>query len=300
MKAVLLLVLNAAVFLAAAPFFEGVMRRITARIQSRQGPPLRQPYLDLLKLLGKDNINSARSRVFSFAPLAAFAAVLAAAAVLPPARMGSPAAGGVDLIALVYLLTLSGFAVLIGALAGRNVFGAIGAGREMITIIMLEPVLAMTLLIGAIKGGSLGLSAAVAGVSRGHGASYFLMLAVYLAALQAFVSRQPFDIPEAEIEILEGPYVEYSGPNYALFRYATMIKRMLYAWLFTACFLPFLGSPHVWLDIPLKLAGILAVYIVISVVGATNPRYRMDQAVRYYAGLIFFALVAVGLAVKGL
>lgn len=295
-----LMLLNAAVFIAAAPFFEGVMRKITARIQSRQGPPLHQPYLDLLKLFGKENMNSSRSVVFRIAPVLAFAAILSAAALLPSAGGMDVASGSADVVALIYLLTLGGFSVLIGALAGRNVFGAVGAGREMITMIMLEPVLAMTLIVGAVKAGGLGLSQAVNGVSRGYGVSYFLMLLVYLPALQAFVSKQPFDIPEAEVEILEGPYIEYSGPNYALFHYALMIKRMLYAWIFVACFLPFLKSGLVWLDSLIKLGGMLVVFVLISVVGATNPRYRMDQAVRYYAWLILFALISVGLAVKGL
>ncbi len=295
-----IMLFNAAVFLAAAPFFEGVMRKITARIQSRQGPPLRQPYLDLLKLLGKENLRSTKNIVFMIAPVLAFAAVLSAVSLLPGAGGREAAAGSADLVALIYLLTLGGFSVLIGALAGRNVFGAVGAGREMITMIMLEPVLAMTLIVGAVKAGGLGLAQAVGGVGAGFGPSYFLMLAVYLPALQAFVSRQPFDIPEAEVEILDGPYIEYSGPNYALFHYAMMIKRMLYAWLFVACFLPFLKSGLFWLDSLIKLAGVLAVFVIISVVGATNPRYRMDQAVRYYALLILFSLISVGLAVKGL
>jgi len=123
-------------------------------------------------------------------------------------------------------LTLSGFCLLVGALASGNPFAAVGASREMMTTVMLEPVLAMLLILGAVRNGSFSLAAAVPGVASIRGLSYFLMLAVYLLALQAFVSRQPFDIAEAEVEILEGPYLEYSGPNYALLRYTLNLKRM--------------------------------------------------------------------------
>jgi formate hydrogenlyase subunit 4 len=291
--------LNLLYFLALAPLFEGVMRKLTARIQSRQGPPVYQPYLDLAKLLGKDNFNSAGNWVFRLAPLLAFSSMLAALSLLPVAGRASWFFGASDLMTLIYLLTLSGFSLLLGALASGNAFSAIGASREMMTIVMLEPVLAMSLILGAVKSGSFSLAAALSGIGGTKGVSYFLMLSVYLLALQAFVSRQPFDIPEAEVEILEGPYLEYSGPNYALFRYTLNLKRMFYSWLLAAGFLNFFGSTGLILSLVLQTAVILVVCVVVSVIGATHPRFRIDQALKYYAGLVLLALVAVGFGVKG-
>ena len=80
--------------------------------------------------------------------------------------------------------------------------------------------------------------------AAGYSVSLAVMLVVYLLALQAFVARQPFDIAEAEIEILEGPFIEYSGPDYALFKYYMMMKQMFYAWLFVAVFLPVPPDGH--------------------------------------------------------
>lgn len=292
-------IINLLYFLALAPFLEGVMRKVTARIQSRQGPPLYQPYLDLLKLLGKENLNAAGHPVFRLAPLLAFASVLSALALLPLAGQSSFLAHFSDLMTLIYFLTLSGFSILIGALASGNPFAGVGASREMMTIIMLEPVLAMTLIYGVVRAGSLNLLTATAGVFSVRGLSYFLMMAVYLVALQAFVSRQPFDIPEAEVEILEGPYIEYSGPSYALFRYTLNLKRMFYSWLFVAGFLGFWlpGSPV--LNLAVQTVLILVLFVLISVVGATHPRFRMDQALKFYAVLVLLSLVAVGLGVRG-
>ena len=236
-------VVNVVVFLLLAPLFEGVVRRITARVQSRQGPPIVQPYFDLFKLLGKDRMNSAGTWAFKLAPLAAFASILAVIAFIPFGAKLNALGGRVDAITVVYLLTLGGVSVLLGALASRNTFAAIGASREMVTMIMVEPVLAMTLIMGAVRAKSLGLAAAVFSTAGlGYSLSTGVMLVTYLLALQAFVAKQPFDIPEAEIEILEGPFIEYSGPDYALFRYYMMMKQMVYAWLFVAVFVPFAGA----------------------------------------------------------
>ncbi len=292
--------LNVALFLLLAPLFEGVMRKITARVQSRQGPPVIQPYYDLLKLLGKERMSSARNWAFRLAPLLAFASTLTVAALVPLGGKVNALGARVDAMTVVYLLTLGGVSILLGALAGRNTFGMIGASREMVTMIMVEPVLAMTLIMGAVRVRSLGLGAAMSGAfASGAWISPVLMLVLYLLALQAFVAKQPFDISEAEIEVLEGPCIEYSGPDYALFRYAMMMKQMFYAWLFVSVFVPGLRAGFVP-ALAVQLAGTLVVFVLIALVGSTNPRLRIDQAVKYYAVLILAALGAIGLAAKGI
>ena len=293
-------VINLLVFLLLAPLFEGVLRKVTARVQSRQGPPLIQPYFDLLKLLGKDRIDSAGNWAFRLAPPAAFASILAVVALVPFGAKVNALGGRVDAITVIYLLTLGGVSVLLGALASRNTFAAIGASREMVTMVMVEPVLAMTLILGAVRTGSLGLGPAVfSSAALGYSIATAVMLAAYLLALQAFVAKQPFDIAEAEIEVLEGPFIEYSGPDYGLFRYYMMMKQMFYAWLGVAVFLPFLRTGSYAGDILAQLAGTLVVFVLIALVGSTNPRLRIDQAVKVYAVLILVALGAVGLAVAG-
>lgn len=292
--------LNVALFLLLAPLYEGVLRKIAAKVQSRQGPPLIQPYYDLLKLLGKQSLNSAGTWPFKLAPLAAFASILVVVVLIPFGGKLSVFAGRLDVVVVIYLLTLGGVAVLLGALASRNTFALIGASREMVTMIMVEPVLAVTLILGAVKLRSLGLVAAMPGAAGvPFRLSTGLMLAVYLLALQAFVARQPFDIAEAEVEILEGPFIEYSGPNYALFKYAMMLKQMFYAWLFVSVFLPWIRTGIYPADIALQLLAMLVVFLFIGLIGSTNPRLRIDQAVRYYAVLIVLSLAGVAAAVKG-
>lgn len=298
---ILYMIVNVLIFLALAPLFEGIIRKLTAKVQSRQGPPIVQPYYDLLKLLGKENLVADGNAAFKIAPMIAFASIVAAVAFLPFGAKPGVFDGYADIITVIYLLTLGGVSVLLGALSSKNTFASIGASREMITMIMVEPVLAMTLILGAIKLQSLSVSSAVAGITAaGFGYSALVMCAVYLLALQAFVARQPFDIAEAEIEILEGPFIEYSGPNYALFKYYMMIKQMFYASLFVMAFVPFIVTEWYVINVVVQLVCVSVVYVLIALLGSTNPRLRIDQAIKYYSVLIVLALCAVGLSVYGL
>jgi len=286
-------------FLALAPLFEGVIRKITARVQSRQGPPITQPYYDILKLLGKQNL-SAGNFAFRVAPMLALASILSVIAFMPLGFQPNYLTRYADVITIIYLLTLGGVACLLGALSSKNTYALMGSSREMITMIMVEPVLAMTFILGAVKEKSLGIDMAVFGTASGFGWSSLIMLAAYLMALQAFVGRQPFDIAEAEVEILEGPFIEYSGPNYALFRYYLMLKQMFYAALFVMVFIPFVKTGVYGADVLIQLALVSVVFVVIALIGSTNPRLRIDQAQKYYAVLIVISLVAVGLSVYGI
>jgi len=296
---ILYIAVNVLVFLALAPLFEGVIRKITARVQSRQGPPVTQPYYDLLKLLGKQNMGPGNF-AFKIAPMIAVASILSVIVFLPLGYQANVLTNYADIITIIYLLTLGGVAVLLGALSSRNTYAIMGSSREMITMIMVEPVLAMTLILGAVKVKSLGIPASIFSVvSGGYGASVIIMLVAYLMALMAFIGVKPFDIAEAEVEILEGPFIEYSGPNYALFKYYLILKQMFYAALFVIVFIPAIKTGFYGTDLLIQLAFIFVVYIFIALIGSTNPRLRIDQAQKFYALLIVASLVAVGLSVYG-
>jgi len=296
----LLIVVNVIIFLALAPLFEGVIRKITARVQSRQGPPVVQPYYDLMKLLGKESIVSG-NWTFKAAPVMAFASIVTAIAIIPLGFRQNYMTLNADVITIIYLLTLGGVSVLLGALSSRNIYASIGASREMITMIMVEPVLAMTFIFGAVRVKSLGVGDTMLSLmSNGYNWSVLIMLVLFLFALQAFVGRQPFDIAEAEIEIVEGPFIEYSGPNYALFKYYMMLKQMFYAALFVTVFFSFIHTGIYIFDVLIQLAEIFVVFVIISLVSSTNPRFRIDQAVKYYSVLIVLSVCAVCLSVYGL
>jgi formate hydrogenlyase subunit 4 len=293
---------NVGLVLLVAPLCEGVLRKVTAILQSRQGPPLCQPYIDLLKLLGKEDIESGESpRLQRFVARLSLGAVLTMACLVP---MGFPAPmnGAGDVILLIYMLTLCGICTLLGGLAAGSTYSLLGIGREMMTMIALEPLFAIALLIGAIHVGSFRLDTVLNGsvyASKGIPWSGLILLAVMVMSFQAFVQRVPFDMSEAETELMEGPLMEYSGPKLALFKYAQMARLVIHSALFVALFVPWgseLAFPLGWL---LFWAKVLVLVLAVTVVAATHARYRIDQAIRYFAALLAVAFGALALAGYG-
>ncbi len=294
--------LDVGLVLLVAPLFQGILRKITARIQSRQGPPIRQPYFDLLKLLGKEDIESGQTPSMQrFAAYLALAAVLTATC-LVPMGFGAPLNGAGDGILLIYLLTLCGICTLLAGLAAGSTYSLVGISREMMSMIVLEPLFAIAVVVGAMHAQSFRLNTVLHGSVYSTGGfpwSGLLMLSVMLLSFQAFVQRVPFDISEAETELMEGPLLEYSGPKLALFKYAFMAKLIVYSALFVALFVPWgsgLAFPLGWLLFWVKVSALV---LLVTVVAATHARYRIDQAIRFFAGLLAVALVALVLASYG-
>jgi formate hydrogenlyase subunit 4 len=287
--------------LLASPLIEGVMRKIKALIHSRKGPPVWQPYLDLAKLLVKEDLSSESGFVSRFAPPAAFASALSAA-FLVPLGVGAPAAAAGDLFLFVYLITLSSACIMAGAFAQSSPFSHVGGAREMMMVLTVEAVLVISLLIVAVSGRTAALTGLVGVPFR---LSFLLGIFCYFFAMQAMLGKLPFDIPEAEQEIMEGPFIEYSGPSLALFRWTFHIKQLVFASLFLNLFigLPRVagwGAPGAVVNFVVNFAGVMVVAVLVVLVDATNPRLRIDQSMRFFAGLIGVSLVGVGLAAFGL
>ena len=294
--------LNIVAVLALAPLLQGIMRKLTARIQSRQGPPLLQPYFDLLKLLGKEDIESGETPAMQrFAVSLSLAAALAVACLLP-LGFALPMNAAGDVLLLIYLLTLCGVGTLLAGLAAGSTYSLIGVSREMTAMLALEPLLAVALIVGALHAASLRLQPVLNGsvyAAAGIPWSGLIMAAVVLLSLQAFVQRAPFDTAEAETELMGGPTMEYSGPKLALLQYAQMARLIIYGALFAALFLPWgtgLPFPAGWL---LFWGKVFVMMLLVTVVAATHARYRIDQAVRYFAGLLGVSAVALVLASFG-
>lgn len=291
---------NIVIVLLAAPLAQGVLRKVTARIQSRQGPPVLQPYFDLLKLLGKEDIEAGEIPVMQrFVSWLSLASVLAVAALVPMGFGTSMNVAG-DVLLLVYLLTLCSVCTLLAGLAAGSTYSLLGISREMMTMITLEPLFAVAVIIGAIHAHSLRLDAVLSG-SAYFGAPWsgILMLAIMLLAFQAFVQRVPFDVAEAETELMEGPLMEYSGPKLALFKYAQMIKLIIYAALFVGLFAPWGSNAALPLAFLLFWIKVLVLVLLVTVVAATHARYRIDQAIRYFAAMLGTSLVVLLLASYG-
>jgi formate hydrogenlyase subunit 4 len=294
--------MNIALVLLLAPLCEGILRKVTAKVQSRQGPPIRQPYYDLLKLLGKEDVESGESPAMQrFAAWLSFAAILTVALLVP---MGTvpPLHGSADTYLLIYLLTLCGISTMLAGLAAGSTYSLVGMSREMMSVMTLEPLLAVAIVIGAVHARSLRLDVVLSGSAYGQAGlplAGILMLGVAILAFQAFIGRLPFDIAEAETELMEGSLIEYSGPKLALFKFTQMAKLVVYGALVVSLFAPWGEGLPAPLNLVSLLVKLFVLVLAVTLVAATHARYRIDQAVRYYAGLFGASLVALLLALYG-
>ena len=294
--------MNIVLVLALAPLFEGILRKVTAKVQSRQGPPIWQPYYDLLKLLGKEDIESGESPAMQrFASWLSLAAILTLA-LLVPMGTSPPLSGAADAYLLIYLLTLCGVSTMLAGLAAGSTYSLVGMSREMMSLMTLEPLLAVAVVVSVVHTRSLRLDAVLNGsayLQAGLPLAGILMLGVAIFAFQALIGRLPFDIAEAETELMEGSMVEYSGPKLALFKFTHMAKLVVYGALLVSIFAPWGSGLPAPLNLFALLAKLLLLVLVVTLVAATHARYRIDQAIRYYGGLLGLSLVALLLALYG-
>jgi NADH-quinone oxidoreductase subunit H len=208
-----------------------------------------------------------------------------------------------DLIVLVYALMLPSLSVILGGFASGNPVASLGASREMKLMAADELPFLLAVLVpvihsgGVIRLGELVEYQQAAGMTAAS-VSGSLALVVALLAVQAKLTFVPFDCPEAETEIMGGPYTEYSGPPLAIFR---LTRMMMHFTLPSVVVLLFLGGVRFeGVSILWSLLKILAVLLVITLVRNTNPRVRIDQAVKFFWGpMTALAAAAVALALLG-
>jgi len=224
-------------------------------------------------------------------------------ACLVPMGFKAPLSGAGDAILLVLLLTLSGICTLLAGTASGSTFSLIGINREMMAMMTLEPLFAVAIVMSALHKNSFQLDNVLSGAiyygPSGLALSGVIMLVVMLLAFQAFVGRVPFDISEAETEIMEGAMLEYSGPKLALFQYANMAKLVVYSALFVALFIPWGSELAVPVAFVLFWAKVAIMVLLVTAVAATHARYRIDQAIRYFAVMLVVSLGALAVASYG-
>jgi formate hydrogenlyase subunit 4 len=284
--------------LFASPLLEGVMRKVKAIIHSRKDPD--HPALPRPgEAADQEDLASEPGLIARLRPRGV--RVGAGGGVLRPVRRRL-ARGAGDLFLFIYLITLSSACIMAGGLAHSSPFSHLGSSREMMMVVTVEGVIITSLLIVGVSGHT-GLLSDLTTTSFRW--SFLLGLVCYLFAMQALLGKLPFDIPEAEQEIMNGPFIEYSGPSLALFKWAFYMKQLIFGSLFFGLFV---GWPHLagWgvvgslVNFVVNFAAVLVLSLLVVLVDATNPRLRIDQSLRFFAGLIGVALLGVGLAAFGL
>ena len=263
-------------------------RKIYARMQNRVGPPLLQPFADFIKMLGKEviDLKGVDRRAFDAAPLIALAAVMTAFLYVPIVG-GSPLAFQGDLILVLYLLTLPTIALFLLGWLSRNAYATIGGVRAVTQLFIYEVPFYLAMLAPALMAGTWSITGIVAWQQSHLWFAIFqpIGLVVALIGLQAKLERTPFDIPEAETEIIAGPTTELTGRRLALMKLTMDVSLVVGSALVAALFLggpllPWTFSPN-WvgwiLGFALFLVKTLAVLLVLSSIRAATGRIRIDQ-----------------------
>jgi NADH-quinone oxidoreductase subunit H len=271
-----------------ALFFEFLDRKVTARMQNRVGPPLVQPFADVIKMLGKEviDIDGVDRQVFDAAPVVALAAVMTAFLYLPVFGL-SPFGFQGDIILVLYLLTIPTVILFILGWLSRNIFSSIGGVRVITQMFIYEVPFFLALLTPALMAGTWSISEIVIWQQQNLWFMFIQPIGfiVALIALQAKLERPPFDIPEAETEIVAGPWTELTGRRLALMQLVKDVSLVTGSALIAAVFLggpvlPWAVTPA-WLGIIagfcLFVVKTLAVLIVLSSVKVATGRIRIDQ-----------------------
>jgi len=295
-----LCLLNAGVGLLVSPLFEGLTRKLKAALQSRIGPPVYQPYLDLLKLLGKEDLRTSRGFFDAAGPALSLGFVLLLA-LLAPMGGPPPLAFAGDVVALLYVATAAAAVLVLTGYASGSAYAFVGGSREIMLLLTVEPVMAVALVVGVFKARTLTVSGLLAWqAAQGPTISMAIAALAFFLALQAQAGRIPFDIAEADQELMGGPLVEQSGPRLALFRWAMWARQLVLSFVLVELFLPWPRVGVLSLDLLLALLKVAVVLALVTVVDVVNPRLRVDQALGYYLRVVFGALAGLAFAVIGM
>ncbi len=277
-------------------FLTWVDRKITARVQWRVGPPIYQPYADFLKLLLKEVLipEGACKLLFILAPLLGVAALTIVGIILFFVSHNPKASFVGDLIVVVYLFALPPLAVILGGSTSENPLSAVGASREMNLYFGYELPFIFSLLVPVIKTGSIKIgdiiiyqNVVAPFLYSFSGAISFIIALICMQAKMGFV---PFDIPEAEQEIMAGPYLEYSGVLLGMFKLTKAMMLFLLPIFLIIIFWGGIGD--LWV-----IPKFLFLLVIIVILKNTNPRLRIDQALKFFwIPLTILGIIAVILA----
>jgi len=237
--------------LLLSPLLTGFVRKLKARLLRRQGPPLLQPYRDLIRLMRKEVVLADNaSWLFRVIPYFVFAATWIAASLVPTFRSGLLFSWSADLIAIIAVLASARFALALAGLDVGTSFGGIGSSREVMIASLAEPAMLMIVFAVALIAGSTQLSTMAAFMNSpevGLRVSLGLALIALVIVAIAENARIPVDNPATHLELTmvhEAMVLEYSGRHLALIELSAALKLLLYISLIACLFAPWgLSSP---------------------------------------------------------
>ena len=280
-------IVQALLLLAFAPLIAGIINKVKAFLQKRQGASVLQEYFDLAKWWKKPTILTPyTSIIFVVAPVVYFITSFLAASMVPGFLAGQISIS--DAFIFVYILALGRFFMCLSSMDAATAFGGMGGSREVYVSVLVEPAVMLAILINSLRYHSTTLS----GMVIDYDGAYFTVSAA-LACVAFFLvilaenSRLPVDNPDTHLELTmihEGMTLEYSGPLLTLIHLGSMLKVMVFLTLFGALYLP--------LAVPLAVK-ILFGAILIGLVEILNNKMRLFKVRVYMGAAIVLLLLAI-------
>ena len=286
---VIMFILVNAVLMGAAVFVFAE-RRLIGRFHNRVGPnrwgPFGtfQPFADVLKLIFKEDITPATADkiVFLAAPIAMLAPAILMLAVVPFAKNTALADLNVGVLYILAVTSLSSVAILMAGWSSNNRYAMFGAARGVAVLISYEVPVVLCLLGVVLVTGSMSMADVVEAQAVPFLLVQPLALFVFLAGVSAELNRTPFDVAEAESELVAGYHTEYSGVKFALIQAAefggVVTASMVVVTLFLGGWAGPLADYLGWFWFLLKVGAVAFIFIWVR---ATYPRLRIDQLMAF-------------------
>jgi NADH-quinone oxidoreductase subunit H len=266
-------------------FLEFIDRKLHARLQNRKGPPWFQPFADIIKLLSKEDIvpAAANARMFSLAPIFSLAAAITAFFYIPAWGQKALYSFNGDVIVVLYLLTIPTLAFFIGGWYSVSLYARIGSVRTITQLFAYEVPLFMGILSSMLLADTWSIGEATVFYGRHPWLWSFnaIGFAVSLIALLGKLEKVPFDIPEAETEIVAGTFTEYGARPLAFLRLTMDIEMLVAASLLAAVFLPFGFWAGPFAGSVLYVIKVLFIVALVTILRTIFARLRIDQMIRF-------------------
>jgi len=299
---ILFCIIQVLALILIAPLVSGIIRKIKNNIRLRKGPGIFQPYYNLTKLLGKEEVVSEQtSWIFRITPYVVLGSSALALFLVPVFVSDISLNNMGDFLALIFILALGRFFLALGGLDAGSSFGGMGSSREMFISSFVEPVVLTAIFVISLNARSTSLQAASAIASVPF--SSIIAAIAMIFVIIAETSRIPVDNQETHLELTmvhEAMLLEYSGRSLALLEMAAHIKQIVFFSLIASVILPFGIAGNVSAG---ALASSFAVYclkvmalaVIVSVIEISVAKMRLFRVVDFLN--IAFVLSLLGIVI---
>jgi formate hydrogenlyase subunit 4 len=281
-----------------APLLLGLINRTKAFVAGRRGPPLFQPYRDVVKCLRRGAVyGDVTSWVFRLGPVVNLATLMAALLILPFGG-GAVVSFPGDPIVLAGLFALGRFVTVLAALDTGSSFEGMGASREVHFAALAEPALLVALAVLVRVTGGLSLSEIYSAITIATWARALPALALVAMTLAVLAlvenTRIPVHDPTTHLALTmihEIMVLDHSRPDFGYIQYAAALKLWSLGALFVGLVVP-LRSGSLWLDGGAALLGMAGLAVVIGMVESAMARYRLTRVPQFIVGAATLSVVA--------